>query len=81
MANFYIFSRDLSAPKPSGDRTWQQLTVYADNIAEARRLVAYDLRMQAGRGSELMTAPTPPFEVKELPLDAPQVLTSVFSTK
>lgn len=81
MGKFYIFFRNLSVATTSGDMARQQITIYARNLAEAQRLVANDLKMQAGPGSELMTSSMPPFQVRELPLDAPQVLTSVFSAK
>lgn len=78
MANCYIFFRRW---RQDGADARQQITVYANGVAEAQSLVAEDLRQQGGAHGGPPTQPGPAFEVQEIPLDRPQVLTSVYTTR
>ncbi len=78
MANFYIFFRRW---QQDGADARQQITVYANSIAEAKHLLDEDLRQHGGAHGGPPTQPRPAFEVQELPLDQPQVLTHVFTTR
>ncbi len=51
------------------------------DLPEARQLLAEDLRQHGGAHGGPPSQPTPAFEVQELPLDQPQVLTHVYTTR
>jgi hypothetical protein len=78
MANFYIFFRRW---QQDGQDLRQQITVYANDLAEARQLLAEDLRQHGGSHGGPPTQSSPTFEAKELTLDQPKVLTHVFTTR
>jgi hypothetical protein len=78
MANFYIFFRRW---QQDGADARQQVTVFANSVAEAEHLLAEDLRQQGGAHGGPSTQPRPAFEVQELALDQPKVLTSVYTTR
>lgn len=78
MGNFYIFFREWLQ---DGEDLRQQITVYANSLAEARQLLAEDLRQHGGADGGPPTQPRPTFDVMERRLDQPQVLTHVFTAR
>lgn len=77
MANFDIFFRRW---RHNGTDMRQQITVYARSVEEARKRLDEDLRQHGGPAGGAPTQARPSFEVQELRLDEPKVLTSVFTT-
>ncbi len=78
MGKVFVFSRRLD----NGERPYaQELTVYARDLMEARRLISAELAIMGGNGRNRNPAwsPEPDFDHQEIELDSSKVLRSLYT--